>query len=198
MVQKVVEKEGGADEWGETHNSKFGKEKDQVCHYSQRTILQARPFGQRSIRVPEARPNVVLNGVVVKPTKAVKLVGIWLDEKLTFREQGAAALAKGQEWLVNFRRLARMARGVGAAYIRQLYLAICMPRMFYGAEIWLAPVRQRVRGANRIRDGRATVKKLASVQLKAARMIVGGMVSSPGDMLDAHADLPPMHLAIDR
>ncbi|KAJ7118339.1 hypothetical protein C8R44DRAFT_576694, partial [Mycena epipterygia] len=44
----------------------------------------------------------------------------------------------------------------------------------------------------------AVVKKFRSIQLKAARMIVGGMISSPGDLLDAHADLPPMHLAIDR
>ncbi|KAJ7083200.1 hypothetical protein B0H15DRAFT_747591, partial [Mycena belliarum] len=39
---------------------------------------------------------------------------------------------------------------------------------------------------------------VCSMQLRAARMIVGGMVSSPGDMLDAHADLPPMHLTINR
>ncbi|KAJ7105069.1 hypothetical protein C8R43DRAFT_822879, partial [Mycena crocata] len=134
----------------------------------------------------------------VKPSAAVKLVGIWIDAKLTWREQGAAAIAKGHEWLVNFRRLARVSGGVGATYIRQLYLAICVPRMFYGAEIFLAPVYQRTRGANQQKDTRAIVKKLGSIQLRAARLMVGGMVSSPGDMLNAHADLPPIHLAIDR
>ncbi|KAJ7780701.1 hypothetical protein DFH07DRAFT_729258, partial [Mycena maculata] len=141
---------------------------------------------------------MVLNGTVVKPEKAVKLVGIWLDENLTFKQQGAAALAKGHEWLVNFRRLARVTGGVGPAYVRRLYLGICVPRMFYGAEVWLVPRQQREKGMNRRKDGRAIVKKLASVQLKAARLIVGGMASSPGDMADAHADLPPMNLAIDR
>ncbi|KAJ7158976.1 hypothetical protein C8R43DRAFT_882335, partial [Mycena crocata] len=81
---------------------------------------------------------------------------------------------------------------------RRLYLAICVPRMFYGAEIFLAPVYQRVKGANRKKDTRAIVKKLGSIQLRAARLMVGGMASSPGDMLNAHADLPPIHLAIDR
>ncbi|KAJ7712976.1 hypothetical protein DFH07DRAFT_690708, partial [Mycena maculata] len=42
------------------------------------------------------------------------------------------------------------------------------------------------------------VKKLGSIQLRAARLMVGGMFSSPGDLLDAHADLPPLHLAIDK
>jgi hypothetical protein len=103
--------------------------------------------------------------VVVRPEKAVKLVGIWLDEKLTFKEQAAAVLAEGQEWLINFRRLACVKGGVGATYIRRLYQAICIPRMFYSAEVWLVPVHQRERGANRAKDGRAIVKKLASIQL---------------------------------
>ncbi|KAJ7063763.1 hypothetical protein B0H15DRAFT_1028150 [Mycena belliarum] len=49
-------------------------------------------------------------------------------------------------------------------------------------------------GPGQSRRGQEVV---CSMQLRAARMIVGGMVSSPGDMLDAHADPPPMHLAID-
>jgi hypothetical protein len=101
-VKEVVEKVGGADEWGRTHSSMFGAAKDQVCHYSHQKILQPRPFGQLSVWVPERRPNLVLQGVTVRPERAVKLVGIWLDEKLTFKEQAAVALAKGQEWLINF------------------------------------------------------------------------------------------------
>ncbi|KAJ6469934.1 hypothetical protein C8R45DRAFT_837005, partial [Mycena sanguinolenta] len=110
---------------------------------------------------------------------------------LTFKEQAAAAVAKGQEWIINFRRLGRVAGGVGMTHIRQLYLAICVPRMLYGAEVWLAPCHQRDPGANRWKDTRAAVKKLASIQLRAARLAVGGMVSLPGDLLNAHADLLP-------
>lgn len=62
----------------------------------------------------------------------------------------------------------------------------------------VGPTRKQEKGRNRRVDQRAAVKKLASVQLKAAKLIVGGINSSPGDLLDAHADLPPMHLAIDK
>ncbi|KAF7337390.1 RNA-directed DNA polymerase from transposon X-element [Mycena sanguinolenta] len=181
MVTELVTKEGGVNEWGVTHNSAFGAAKDQACHFSQRRVQRDRPFGQKSVWEPEKRPNLVIDGHVVKPSTAVKLVGIWLDEKLTFKEQAAAAVAKGQEWVVNFKRLGRVAGGAGMNHIRQLYLAICIPRMLYGAE-----------------DTRATVKKLASIQLRAARLIVGGMISSPGDLLDAHADLLPINLVIDK
>ncbi|KAJ7118338.1 hypothetical protein C8R44DRAFT_625942, partial [Mycena epipterygia] len=83
---------------------------------------------------------MVISGVEVKASKAVKLVGIWLDEGLTFKEQGAAVVAKGHEWLVAFRRIANVSKGIAPRLIRQLYLVICMPHMFYGAEVFLAPV----------------------------------------------------------
>ncbi|KAJ7019013.1 hypothetical protein C8F04DRAFT_903993, partial [Mycena alexandri] len=133
----------------------------------------------------------------IPPSDAVKLVGVWIDKDLKFWEHGAAALAKGHEWLVKFRRLAKVSGGMIAKNIGRLYLGICIPGMFYNAEVALAPVRQRKRGQNRVKDGRAIVTKLASVQLKAARLIVGGMVSSPADLTNAHADLLPMNLAID-
>ncbi|KAJ7431480.1 hypothetical protein FB451DRAFT_975415, partial [Mycena latifolia] len=85
-------------------------------------------------------PNLVINGVVIKPSKAVKLVGVWLDEDLSFKVQGAAMVAKSNEWIATFRRLAQVSKGVALKYIRRLYLAICLPRIFYGAEVALAPV----------------------------------------------------------
>ncbi|KAJ7213551.1 hypothetical protein GGX14DRAFT_298911, partial [Mycena pura] len=195
--QRLVEtqtQEGGADEWAVTHNSKFGATKDQMICFSKRTTRQRQFFGQKDKLIPEKRPNLVMNGVVIKPSKAVKLVGIWLDEDLSFKVHGAAMVAKGNEWVTTFRRLAQVSKGVGAKYLRRLYIAICLPHVLYGAEVTLAPVQQRERGANRRHDGRAVVKKLASVQLWAARMIVGGMAS----ILYAHADLLPMHLVVDK
>jgi hypothetical protein len=55
-VTDVVTRDGGADEWGMTHNSVFGAAKDQACHFSQCRVLQHQPFGQKSIWVPERRP----------------------------------------------------------------------------------------------------------------------------------------------
>ncbi|KAJ7706967.1 hypothetical protein B0H17DRAFT_863850, partial [Mycena rosella] len=138
------------------------------------------------------------DGVVIKPSKAVKLVGIWLDEKLTFQVQGTTMLMKGHEWLVTFHRLAKVSRGVALAYMWHLYLSICLLRMFYSAEVSLALIQQCVRGANRRQNGRGVMKKLGSVQLRAARLIVGGMVSSPGNIRNAHTDLIPIHLAVDK
>ncbi|KAJ7747561.1 hypothetical protein B0H16DRAFT_1320349, partial [Mycena metata] len=197
-VVDVVEREGGADEWAEENNSKFGPEKDQACHFSQRRVTRKRPFGQKSIQVPEPRPELVINGVRVKPSKAVKLVGVWLDENLTFKQQGAAAIARGHEWLVQFRRLTKLSGGAGPRQIHRFWTSICLPGIMYASEVWLPPLHQRETGANRRRDGRGIVTKLASIQRRAMNMVVGGMASSPGDLIEAHADILPMNLLIDK
>jgi hypothetical protein len=189
-MQEFITKSAGVNETAVTHNSDFGAAKDQLAHFSQRKVQVRNVLTQRLEWKREERPRLVMDGVTVRPLKAVKLVGIVLDKNLTFKEQAAAAM--------NFQRIARVSGGVGPAFVRRLYLAICMSRMLYGAEVWLAPTRQREKGLNRRGDGRAAVKKMASIQLKAAKLIVGGMSSSPGDLLDAHADLPPIHLTVDR
>ncbi|KAF7348328.1 putative RNA-directed DNA polymerase from transposon X-element [Mycena sanguinolenta] len=194
----AVTEEGGVNETAEESNSAFGPEKDQVICFSKKTATQRQFFGQKDKVVPEKRPNLVINGLVIKPSAAVKLVGIWLDENLTFKVHRAAMVAKGNEWVATFRRLAQVSKGVALKYIRRLYLSICLPRIFYGAEVALAPVGQRVRGANRRHDGRAVVRKLTSIQLRAAQLITGGISSSPGDIMCAHANLLPIHLAIDK
>ncbi|KAJ7083398.1 hypothetical protein B0H15DRAFT_756711, partial [Mycena belliarum] len=84
-------------------------------------------------------PNLVINGVVIKPSKSAKLVGVWIDDDLTFKVHGAAMIAKGNEWVATFRRLAQVSKGVALKYVRRLYIAICLPRVLYGAEVALAP-----------------------------------------------------------
>ncbi|KAJ7321928.1 hypothetical protein DFH08DRAFT_712554, partial [Mycena albidolilacea] len=186
-------REGGVNKWATEHNSEFRAAKDQVLHLSQRRVLQAQLFRQEAKWVLERRPNLDIAGYTMKSSKAVKLVGIWLDENLTFKEQGAAAVAKGQEGVVNFRRLGKVVGGVHLVWIRHLYLAICVPRMLYGAEVWLALVWQRMKGTNCKHDGRVIVKKLETL-LQAGRLMLGTMASS----LNAHADLLPMLLVIDK
>ena len=69
--------------------------------------------------------------------------------------------------------------------------------MLYGADVFLTPNRRNP-GATLKRDNRAVVKQIATVQRRAALMITGGMASSPADALDAHANLLPVPLLIDR
>ena len=65
--------------------------------------------------------------------------------------------------------------------------------------IWmfLGPVLQSA--SFKVNKGRhAALNKLASIQRRAAILIVGGMHTSPMDMLDIHANLLLFHLLVDK
>jgi ribonuclease HI len=127
----------------------------------------------------------------------VKLLGIHIDQELRWKEQAAAALGKGQDWLVQFGRLARVSKGVSMKYVRRLYISIALPRMLYGADIFLAPAQHNP-GATLKKDNRAVIAKISSVQRRAAVMITGAMSATPGDMLDVHANLLLVHILVDK
>ena len=76
--------------------------------------------------------------------------------------------------------------GMPHQYIRQLYIAVCLPKMLYACDIFCA---------NKILcpDAKSSlIPQLARVQRLAAIQIREAMPLSPADSLDIHADLLPM------
>jgi hypothetical protein len=135
-----------------------------------------------------------LKGHYIKSTASVKLLGIHLDRELRWGQQGAAAVGKGQAWLAKVRRLARASRGIRAGPMRRLYLATCVPRMLYAADVFLNPVTVRARTAT----NSAVISKIRTVQRGAALLITGGLSSSPTDALDACAGLLPIRHLVNK
>ena len=54
------------------------------------------------------------------------------------------ALAKAQDWLLRFSRIAKTIKGVHAKYFQQLYLSTAIPHILYAANIFLTPQEQAV------------------------------------------------------
>ena len=77
--------------------------------------------------------------------------------------------------------------------IRQLYLAVAIPRILYATDVSL------VSGGSKNKVGSAAViAKLTSIQRRAALAITGAMRTTATDVLDAHANLLPMRLLIEK
>ncbi|KAJ7309368.1 hypothetical protein DFH08DRAFT_694524, partial [Mycena albidolilacea] len=151
--------------------------------------------------VPEPRYNLRLGAHTIQTTPSVKLLGVHLDRELRWHQQGAAALAKGEAWLIQTARIARASRGIGARDMRRLYLGVCVPRMLYAADLFLSPpaVNRSLLGrfASERRE-RGIVKKLRSVQRRAALAITGALPSTPADVLDVYAHLMPVPYLVDK
>jgi hypothetical protein len=81
----------------------------------------------------------------------------------------------------------------------QLYLSIAVPRMLYGADIFLTPHNWvSPNKTDTKKGGRAIINKLAAIQQCAAIMITSAMRTTPTDTLDALANLLPIHMLVDK
>ena len=106
---------------------------------------------------------MILNGHQIRSQPVVKLLGIHINNKLRWKEQAAAALGKGQDWLIQFGRLAKVSKGVATKHRQQLYTSVAIPRIYYGTDIFLAPTQHNP-GATLKKDNQAVVTKLKSIQ----------------------------------
>ena len=193
-MRDIFSREGGINEWADNHNCNFGPKKYQLCQLSRRRTREV--FRPRRT-TPEHRPDLTLNGHRIRAAPVVKLLGIYIDQELRWKEQSAAALRKGQDWLLQFGRLAKVSKGISMKLTRRLYISMAIPRIFYGANVFLTPTQHKP-GATLKKDNRAIITRLTSIQRRAAIMITGAMSSTPGDLLDAHADLIPIPILVDK
>jgi hypothetical protein len=194
-LRDIMNRVGGIFEWARDHNCEFGVEKFQLVDITRR--LTPNPLNPRK-RIPTPRRTLILGDKHIPSKDTAGFLGVIVDNKLNWKGQCAAALAKGQDWLIQFGRLTRTSRGIHASYIRQLYLSIAVPRMLYAADIFLTP-QQNI--GKRTKDGRskqAAVNKLASIQRRAALMITGAMKTTATDVVEVMANLILFNLLVDK
>lgn len=81
--------------------------------------------------------------------------------------------------------------------MRLIYISVAIPCMLYAADIFSNPQK---RAAKKRRDRKSSIKtvnSLASIQRKAAILIMRAMRTTAGDTLDVHANLLPMQEQVD-
>ena len=127
-----------------------------------------------------------------------KFLGVLVDNSLRWKEQNAAALIKGQDWVLQFGWLSKHTKGVSRSNMHRLYLAVAVPRMLYMADIFLTPESRNCRNRTAQRSGRAVINKPSAVQQHAAISITGGMSTTANDVLDILSNLLPFHLLIEK
>jgi len=110
------------------------------------------------------RQALVLGNQWIPSKEMAKFLGIIVDNKLTWKGQCTAALAKGQDWLIQFTRIACSSQGINARYIQQLYLSIAVPQMLYAADIFLTPQKNIGKRTKEGQARQAIITKLATIQ----------------------------------
>src|SRR5882724_10062237 len=76
--------------------------------------------------------------------------------------------------------------------MRRFYMVVAVPRMLYVADVFLIHSSRQSKGT------KGYIRKLGQVQRQATLQIMGAMHTAPTDSIDAHTDLLPFPLLIEK
>ena len=192
QLKQMMTREDRGLQWSIEHNSKFEVTKLAIVHFTRKTSPD--PDSENG-RIPMERPQLMLEGQEVKETTCFKYLGIQIDSQLRWKEQAQQATANATKWLLQYRRLTRPTTGVKSKLMRQLYIAVALPKITYGLDIWYIPPTKPV-GSTKNAGTVGALRNLQKAQRMASTAITGTLRSAPTDLLDAHAGLWPMELAL--
>jgi ribonuclease HI/endonuclease/exonuclease/phosphatase family metal-dependent hydrolase len=191
LKQMMTNEEGGL-QWSKEHNSRFEVSKSAIVHFTRKTA--ANPDIENG-RIPLERPKLTLEGQEVEEVECYKYLGVQIDSQLRWKEQAQRAIANATKWILQFRRLTRPSTGVKSKLMRQLYLSVALPKITYGLDVWYTPPTKPA-GFSRNTGSVGVLRSLQKTQRIATLAITGTLRSAPTDLIDAHAGLLPMELAL--
>jgi len=186
-LRNMMEKEGGGCDWASDHNSPWEYDKTKVMDYC---------CPQKRAHLNYQRHDLVIQGNPVENVDHFKYLGVYIDRNLSFKRHAEEATAKGAQYVALLNRVARTSKGLSGELVRRLYIAVVIPKMTYASPVWFRPIRDLPSGRTTGSIGFA--KRLSSIQRLAAIRITGALRSTAGDALDAHADLWPTRLLLDK
>jgi ribonuclease HI len=194
-LKNIMTRDNGVLNWATSHNCEFNIEKFQLLDFSKKLIPH--PFLIKK-RIPAPRNTLKLNNHKIESKDTAKFLGVILDNKLNWKSQGASAIAKGQDWLIKFKRVAKTTGGIHPKLFRQIYTSIALPRILYAADLFLTPQRLAGRLFEDNNSKSIAIKKLISTQRKAAILITGALSTTATDAANTLANLLPIPQLIEK
>jgi hypothetical protein len=131
--------------------------------------------------------SLVIGDITIEASSSVKLLGVILDNKLSFRNHVELVQCRGTKAALALSRISSPTFGLPHSYVRQLFQTVVVPRMEYALPVWYKPVSSN-------EDARRTgtvwvAKALGKVQRLATRLITGALRTTATDTLDFHANI---------
>jgi hypothetical protein len=190
---RIVEIMDEVQAWATSANCEFEIDKFALIGFTRRMV--PRPF-QPCKRQSAPHFAITINGRRIKPVASTKFLGVRIHQNMSWAEQSAAAMEKGTAWAITCRRIATTTKGIPPKYARRLYLTVCIPRMLYVVDVWGTPERTENSTEKRKKIG-GCLGRLATIQ-RQALLQLGAMRTMATDVLEAHGNLLPFHLLLDK
>ena len=168
--------------WAEAHGAKFASDKYQLMHFTR---------NRRHNRGDLTSTVQIDNHQVEVENHAIRVLGVWLDPRLTWKEHVAQATRKGVAASEALARLATSTWGPSARNSRLLYTAVVRPTLLYGVQEWGTSLRGAGDSLAKV-----TFKPLEKVQNNCLRRITGAYKRTPRAVLERETQIPPIDLYI--
>jgi hypothetical protein len=167
--------------WAREHGAKFAPDKYQLIHFTR---------SRRHAREDLASTVQVGNHQVEVQEKAIRVLGVWLDPGLTWKEHIAYATRKGLAVSEALSRIATSTWGPLARNSRLLYTAVVRPTLLYGSQEWSMRI-----------DGKSlattTISPLHKIQNECLRKVTGAYKRTPRAALERETGVSPIDLYME-
>ena len=161
--------------WALRHGVRFAPDKYKLIHFTRR-------------RDPAAvNAHIRIQGFDGKPCPELRVLGVWLDRKLTYQAHIKKAAEKGAAQLQKALHITQSTWGLSFQNSRLLYTAIVRPTLTYGAPIWSLPEPETPLSAS-------TLYPLQKTQNSSLRRITGAYRAAAIPSLEREANIPPLDL----
>ncbi|KUL82020.1 hypothetical protein ZTR_11386 [Talaromyces verruculosus] len=181
-IKKLQRASGIADQWAQHHTSVFNHKKYQLIHF----------MNPRSATKPEKRSITLQHDKTKEAEDIVKYLSVWLDPKLMFEHHRKEAVAKAGVSLEALQGLSGSTWGVALGSMQQIYQAIVIPQMLYGATAWYQP---DLMTRKQIKD---TIRDFATIQKRAACSISGAFRTTAVEALNVELHLLPIRQQLNQ
>src|SRR6266480_2176867 len=168
-------------DWSRRHGLKFAPDKYKLIHFTRRrrdlngdlaSAIKIKGFSEE-----------------IKPETKLRVLGVWLDPKMNWKEHTKVAVGKGTAAFDALSRIAASTWGPCLIRTRLLYTAIVRPAIVYGAHAWHTGQNGKPLKAN--------LQQLEKIQNKCLRRITGGYKRTPRAALEREAKILPLDLYCD-
>ncbi len=110
--------------WAKRYGAKFAPDKYQLIHFTKR---------RKNV---DLTPTVTISGHEAELVTSLRVLGVWLDPTLSWKDHIEKATAKGIAAFDSMARITASTWGPSVRRSRLLYSAVARPIMTYGSQIW--------------------------------------------------------------
>jgi Reverse transcriptase (RNA-dependent DNA polymerase) len=133
--------------WASREGLTFNTDKSELLH------LTHRKLGNPSVQILTTIPETIIRPL--DPKKALRWLGIYFDQKLTFKTHTKVWAAKVQTIAIYIKSLGNTVRGTTSVLLRQVVQACILPVLIYAAEAWW-PGKTRMKQGRQVGNGVTT------------------------------------------